>query len=73
MKPIKKKEDGVMPSKKPPFFTLYLRFVAENRARVMFDEGCDGLIVVEGSDLVEVVDEAADDDDYGDVYQTQVI
>ena len=73
LKPMKKKEDGVMPSKKPPLLMLYLRFVAENRMRVMFDESCDGLIMGEGSELVEVVDEVADDDDCGDVYQTQAI
>ena len=67
LKPMKKKEDGEMPSKNPPLLTRYLRFVAENRVRVTFDEGCDGLIVEEGSDFVEVVGEVADDDDCGDV------
>ena len=73
LKPTKKKNDGAMPSKNPPFLTMYLRFVAKNRVCVTFEEGCDGLIVGEGSELVEVVDEAADNDDCGNVYQTQPI
>lgn len=73
LKTIKKEEDGAMPSKKPPLLALYLRSIVENRVRVSFDEGCDGLIVGEGSDLSEVVDDAADDDDCGDICQTQAI
>ena len=73
LKPMMKKEDLAMPSKKTPLLTLYLRFITKNRVRVTFDKGFDGLIVEEGSELVEVVDEETDDDDCGDVYQTQAI
>ena len=62
-----------MLSKKPPLLTMYLTFIADNRVHVTFEEGCNGLIVGEGSDLVEVVDKAADNDDCGDIYQTQAI
>ena len=72
LKPMKNEEDGLMPSKKLPLLTLYLRLVAENSVRVTFDEGYDGLIVGEGS-LVEVIDEAADNDNRGNVYQMQAI
>ena len=73
LKPMKKKEDGAMSSKNPPLLTLYLRFITENRVRVTFDEGWDGLIVGERSDLVEVVDKVANDNNCGDIYQMQAI
>ena len=61
LKPMKRTEDGAMPSKKPPLLELYRVFCLENRVCVSFPVGdeCDVMVEVQE-------EEAADEDE--DVY-----
>ena len=81
LKPMKRKDDGAMPKKKPPLLALYHKFLAENRERatVIFDAGSTDEIMRECTDLVAVVNDvdvdvndAADEDDDGFFQATEI-
>ena len=61
LKPLKRKKDGAMPSKKPPLLDLYRVFCSQNRVCAAFSVGyeCDVVAEVE-------LEEAADEDEYVD-------